>query len=131
MKYLLDTGIWLWSNFEPERLSPKAKSIIEDLGNELFLSAASAWEIAIKFAAGKLHLPEPPSSYVPRRMADQGIRPLAVSHHHSLAVAALVRHHGDPFDRLLVAQASLENMVLVTADRLLGHYPIQILWAGK
>ena len=131
MKYLLDTGVWLWSNFEPERLSPKAESILEDLGNELFLSAASAWEIAIKFAAGKLHLPEPPSSYVPRRMADQGIRPLAVSHHHSLALAALVRHHRDPFDRLLVVQASLENMILVTSDRLLERYPVQLLWAGK
>jgi PIN domain nuclease of toxin-antitoxin system len=131
VRYLLDTGIWLWSNFEPERLSPKSESILADLGNELFLSAASAWEIAIKFAAGKLRLPEPPSGYVPRRMADQGIRPLAISHTHSLAVAGLARHHGDPFDRLIIAQASLENMVLITADRLLDRYPIQLLWAGK
>jgi len=96
----------------------------------MFLSAASAWEIAIKFASGKLRLPEPPAAYVVRRMADQGVRPIAVSHQHALAVASLPPHHRDPFDRLLVAQANLEDMVLISSDRIFLNYSVQLLWAG-
>ena len=131
MRYLLDTGIWLWSVLEMERISEKARSVFADLGNDIFLSAASSLEIAIKSAAGKLQLPEPPGSYVPRRMADQGLRPLPVSHQHALAVFALPPHHRDPFDRLLIAQANLEDMILITADRMVQRYPVQILWAGR
>jgi PIN domain nuclease of toxin-antitoxin system len=130
VRYLLDTGIWLWSVLEMERISEKARSVFADLGNDIFLSAASSLEIAIKSAAGKLQLPEPPGSYVPRRMADQGLRPLPVSHQHALAVFALPPHHRDPFDRLLIAQANLEDMILITADRMFQRYPVQILWAG-
>lgn len=114
-----------------ERTSEKARSVFADLGNDIFLSAASSLEIAIKSAAGKLQLPEPPGSYVPRRMADQGLRPLPVSHQHALAVFALPPHHRDPFDRLLIAQANLEDMILITADRMFQRYPVQILWAGR
>src|SRR5580765_8747830 len=98
MTYLLDTGVWLWSLWEPERIARKAREVMEDLSQEVFLSAVTAWEIAIKSAAGKLKLPEPPVSYVPRRMADQGLRPLAISHPHALAVHGLPVHHRDPFD---------------------------------
>ena len=83
----------------------------------MFLSAVSSWEIAIKSAVGKLRLPEPPESYVPRRMAQQGLRPLTVSHPHALAVSALPSHHRDPFDRLLIAQAKLEDMTLEAISR--------------
>jgi PIN domain nuclease of toxin-antitoxin system len=114
-----------------ERISEKARSVFADLGNDIFLSAASSLEIAIKSAAGKLQLPEPPGSYVPRRMAVQGLRPLPVSHQHALAVFALPPHHRDPFDRLLIAQANLEDMILITADRMFQRYPVQILWAGR
>src|SRR5438477_5731599 len=113
--------------FEPHRLAQDARDMFADPNQEIFLSAASAWEIAIKYASGKLRLPEPPASYVPRRMADQGIRPLAISHQHVLMVAAMARHHNDPFDRLLVAQANSENMVLMTADRLLDRYSLEFL----
>jgi PIN domain nuclease of toxin-antitoxin system len=130
VKYLLDTGVWLWINFDPQRVSPKAQNVFRDLGQEIFMSAASAWEIAIKFASGKLQLPEPPATYVPRRMADQGVRTIAVSHQHALAVASLPPHHRDPFDRMLVAQANLEDMVLISADRIFQSYPVQLLWAG-
>ena len=130
MRYLLDTGVWLWINLEPQRLSPKVQNVFRDLGQEMFLSAASAWEIAIKFASGKLRLPEPPATYVVRRMADQGVRPIAVSHQHALAVASLPPHHRDPFDRLLVAQANLEDMVLISSDRIFLNYSVQLLWAG-
>ena len=131
MKYLLDTNIWLWSLWAPEKIARKAREQIADMSNPVDLSAATSWEVAIKAAAGKLSLPEPPASYVPRRMADQGIHPLPISHPHALAVYALPPHHRDPFDRLLVAQAMFEQMILVTADRILERYPVEILWAGR
>jgi len=131
LRYLLDTGVWLWSLWDPERIAPRTRGVIADLDQEVFLSAASSWEIAIKTAAGKLHLAESAESYVPKRMADQGIRPLAVSHPHALAVSTLPPHHRDPFDRLLIAQANLENMILVTADRIFQRYRVQLLWAGR
>ncbi len=131
MTYLLDTNVWLWSLWEPERIARKAREEIANISNAVFLSAVTSWEVAIKAATGKLKLPEPPTSYVPRRMADQGLRPLAISHPHALAVFALPQHHRDPFDRMLVAQARVENMVLVTGDRIFEKYPVEILWAGR
>jgi PIN domain nuclease of toxin-antitoxin system len=102
-----------------------------DVSDDVFLSAVTSWEVAIKAASGKLRLPEPPDLYVPRRMASQGLRPLAVSHQHALAVCALPAHHRDPFDRLLIAQAKVEEMTLISADRMFDRYPVQLLWAGK
>ena len=131
MRYLLDTNIWLWTVSEPSRLSQEAQDVFAELGQEVFLSAASAWEIGIKAGSGKLRLPEPPATYVPRRMAEQGIRPLLVSHQHALAVSLLPPHHRDPFDRLLVAQANLENMVLMCSDRIFERYSVEVLWAGR
>jgi PIN domain nuclease of toxin-antitoxin system len=131
VKYLLDTGVWLWSLRDAERISRRARAVLADLGNDLFLSAVTSWEVAIKCAAGKLHLPEPPGTFVPRRMADQGLRPLPVSHQHALAVFGLPDHHHDPFDRLLIAQANQEDMVLITANAMIQKYPVQILWAGQ
>ncbi len=131
MKYLLDTGIWLWSLWAPERISRHGREVIADLRHEVFLSAVTSWEVAIKTAAGKLQLPEVPGTYVPRRMADQGLRPLPISHQHALAVFGLPDHHRDPFDRLLIAQANLENMILITADRMIERYSVEILWGGK
>jgi len=131
MKYLLDTGVWLWTLFEPDRLSSKAREVLVEAGQEVFLSAASAWEIAIKSSSGKLRLPEPAVTFVPRRMAEQGVRPLGVSHQHALAVSQLYAHHRDPFDRLLAAQANFENMVLVSSDRAFANYPVELLWAAN
>lgn len=131
MKYLLDTGVWLWSLWEPERIARKAREVIADLNQEVFLSAVTSWEIAIKSAGGKLRLPGPPQSYVPKRMAEQGLRPLVISHPHALAVSTLPPHHRDPFDRLLIAQANLEDMVLISADRIFQKYRVQLLWAGR
>jgi PIN domain nuclease of toxin-antitoxin system len=129
--YLLDTGVWLWSVGETARISKKAREVMVDISNDIFLSAVTSWEIAIKAASGKLHLPEPPDLYVPRRMAAQGLRPLAVSHAHALAVFGLPDHHRDPFDRLLIAQAKVENMTLISADRMFARYPVELLWAGQ
>jgi PIN domain nuclease of toxin-antitoxin system len=129
--YLLDTGVWLWSVGEPTRISPKAREVIVDVKQDVFLSAVTSLEVVIKASSGKLHLPEPPDLFVPRRMASQGLRALAVSHQHALTVFALPVHHRDPFDRLLIAQAQVEDMTLITADRMFDRYPVKVLWAGR
>src|SRR5688572_4588546 len=101
MRILLDTQCWLWMALSPERFSPRARALVEARENTLYLSAASAWEIAIKHALGKLRLPEPPVSYVPARVAALGVQALSIEHQHALHVATLPTHHRDPFDRLL------------------------------
>lgn len=127
MRVLLDTQCWLWMQAEPDRFSSETRKLLLDPGNELFLSAASSWEIAIKYALGKLPLPEPPSTYVPSRMQSSGVIGLAIEHAHALHVQSLPPHHRDPFDRLLVAQAQLEALPLMTADRALASYSITIV----
>jgi PIN domain nuclease of toxin-antitoxin system len=125
VRLLLDTHCWLWLQTTPERFSRQSLSLLEDPANELLLSAASSWEIAVKYALGKLPLPEPPDSYVPSRMLASGSRGLVVEHAHALRVAELPPHHRDPFDRLLVAQAQLEKLLLITADRQLLRYDVE------
>lgn len=125
LRLLLDTHVWLCAVTRPERLGEEARRVLADENNTLLLSAASSWEIAIKYALGKLPLPEPPESFVPPRLVRDGITPIAVDHTHALRVAALPPHHKDPFDRLLVAQAQLLDVPLVTADPLLDPYDIE------
>jgi PIN domain nuclease of toxin-antitoxin system len=129
MRLLLDTHVWLWMIARPERLSAEARARLEDPANELFLSAASAWEISIKHRLGKLELPEPPERLVPSRLARDGVTPLPVTVDHALRVAVLPDLHRDPFDRLLVAQAQIEGLVLVTADPAIAGYGAEILRA--
>ncbi len=129
MRVLLDTHCWLWVHAQPERFSLAARAVIEDTGNQLFFSAASAWEIAIKYALGKLPLPVPPAEYVPSRMERGDTAALPVEHEHALRVATLPPHHRDPFDRLLVAQCQTERMRLLTKDPQFKPYDIEVIWA--
>lgn len=122
MRYLLDTHVWLWLQAEPERVGEELLDQLADESNELLLSAASSWELAVKYALGEIQLPSPPGVYVPDRLRRSGTTPLAVEHAHVLRVADLPPHHRDPFDRLLVAQAQLLGIPLVTADRQLEPY---------
>ena len=131
MRYLLDTSTWLWSVGEVKRLNQAAHEVLTDPQHELYFSAVSVWEIAIKAGLGKLQLPEHPRVVVPRETARQGLRPLPISYLHALAVYDLPLHHGDPFDRMLVAQAVSENLTLITADQNLKRYPVELLWAGR
>lgn len=131
MKYLLDTSVWLWSLTASERISKKGRRLLASGRAELYLSAASSWEIAIKSALGKLPLSEPPASFVPKGMAAQGIRPLSITHTHALAVSELPAHHRDPFDRILISQARTEEMIILTADRVFEQYDVKILWCGE
>jgi len=127
VRLLLDTQVWLWMVATPERLAPSARALVTAADNELLFSAASAWEIAIKHALGKLTTPEPPDVFVPRLMAQLGITPLPVLHRHALHVATLPPRHRDPFDRLLVAQAQIEDLPVLTADRSFGLYEVDVL----
>lgn len=129
MRFLLDTHVWLWLQARPDRVADDVRAQLADGSTVLFLSAASSWEIAIKNALGRLPLPEPPRTYVPSRMRHDGVDGLPVTHAHALHVASLPPHHGDPFDRLLVAQAQLEGLTVVTADRQLERYDVPLLRA--
>jgi PIN domain nuclease of toxin-antitoxin system len=110
---------------QSKRLSEQVRALLQDRENELFLSAASSWEIAIKYALGKLPLPVPPLEYVPSRMETSGTSPLPVHHSHALHAGDLPRHHADPFDRLLIAQAQLENLVILTVDDQFAAYEVE------
>jgi len=116
LKLLLDTHVWLWWNTEPERLATVARRQIGDPRNEVFLSAATVWEMAIKRRLGKLPLPEAVGSYVARRLAADDVRPLPVSVDHAAAVETLELLHRDPFDRILIVQARYEGLRLLTTD---------------
>jgi PIN domain nuclease of toxin-antitoxin system len=126
VKILLDTHVFLWLLAKPERLG-KSISLAEDSRNELLVSAASSWEIAIKHGIGRLPLPEPPQRYVPTSLHAIGARGLPIEHTHSLAVASLPPLHRDPFDRLLVAQAKMLEIPLMTADPAIAQYPINTI----
>jgi PIN domain nuclease of toxin-antitoxin system len=131
VKYLLDTSVFLWSAGAPEKLNKQATSLLSSNASELYLSAASSWEIAIKFALGSLTLLKPPSEFIPHAMRALALRSLDITHFHSLAAGELPRHHQDPFDRMLVAQARSETMVLLTADSTLTRYDVETVFCGK
>ena len=130
MKILIDTSCWLWSLTDPEHLNEKARALLSDAAQTLFLSAASSWEIAFKAASGKLRLPEPPEKYVPSRMAAFNILGLPVEHTHALRVFGLPAHHRDPFDRILIAQAQSEALTILTTDRVFAAYDVATIWAA-
>ena len=129
MRLLLDTHGWLWMRAEPERLADSSRRLLRDPANELFLSAASAWEIAIKFAAGKLRLPQPPAAFIAQRLSEDQAVALPILHAHALRAGELPPHHRDPFDRLLIAQAQIEGLTVLTADREFGKYDVPVHWA--
>ena len=131
MRVLLDTHSWLWMVGEPDRLSEPSRQLLRDPTNELFFSAASAWEIAIKFATGKLRLPRPPATLVAEWVSEDRLGALPILHAHALHAGELPPHHRDPFDRLLIAQARLEGLTLLTADRRLARYDVPIHWAAR
>lgn len=126
MRLLLDTHIFIWAQIAPSRLA-RHSGTLEDPSNELLVSAVVAWEIAIKYALGRLPLPAAPAAYVPERLRALGATSVNVTHEHALGVATLAHLHNDPFDRLLVAQAIQLDAKLVTADTRLARYPVETL----
>ena len=128
MKVLFDTHTFLWFIGGDARIGSNARREILEFGNERFLSIASLWEIAIKASIGKL---EPHSSFedlVRVQVSGNAINLLAISAEHLDIVQALPLHHRDPFDRLLIAQALSENLVLLSRDRAFSAYGVQLLW---
>ena len=112
MRFLLDTHVLLWSLTEPRKLSPRTRDALQDAGNEVFTSSVSGWEIAVKRALGKLKAPVNLEAAIRK----QEFIPLNLTFHHAEQAGALPQHHGDPFDRMLVAQAQAEGLILVTRD---------------
>jgi PIN domain nuclease of toxin-antitoxin system len=131
VKYLLDTGIWIWSIGATEEINDAGQEILRNGREEIDLSAVTSWEISIKMRLGKLRLPDLPAQCVPAFAAKQGLKLLSVTHDHALKVFDLPLHHRDPFDRLIIAQAIVEGMTILTADRTFGKYPVEIVWCGK
>ena len=128
MKLLIDTQCWLWWFAEPDRLQEATIAQIVDETNELWFSVASVWEMGIKVGLGKLPLPEPIDRYLASRMKQLGARSLEIRADHALQAGKLPLHHRDPFDRMLIAQAQVEGMTIVTSDRMFDRYEVEILW---
>jgi PIN domain nuclease of toxin-antitoxin system len=127
VRLLLDTNAWLWLTSAPSRLSPAAAAALADADTPVHLSSVSTWEMALKISIGRLALPEALASYQSSRMARHRISPLPVSHTHAARVSDLPPHHRDPFDRMLVAQAEIEGLTLVTSDAAMKAYGIPLL----
>ena len=128
MNLLLDSHTFLWFVWDDPKLSPSAKALIEDGANRKLVSVASCWEIAIKAGLKRLALGEPATTFLPRELATNGFEVLGIELAHATFVETLPPHHKDPFDRLLVAQALIERLPLVSADAILEQYGIQRLW---
>lgn len=131
MKLLLDTHVWLWWLSERERLPGTLHGALENGGNELFLSVVSSREIAIKNALGKLALREPPTAFVEGGLLRDGRSTLSIKHWHALAVAGFPFHHHDPVDRLLIAQALGDSMLLAVVDPKMEAYDVELLCSAE
>ena len=123
MQLLLDTHAFLWWSGADPALGPRARAAVADHDNIVFVSAATAWEIATKRASGKLDAPAEIADWVRR----EGFAEMAIEIDHAVLSAELPRHHRDPFDRLLIAQASIEELTLVTADAEIMKYGVETL----
>lgn len=128
MRYLADTVVFLWMIFQPEKIAKGALEIIENGKNTIYLSAVSSWEIAIKFSLGKLEFRQDPKALLTEMMARMGVESLPITHQHALETARLPFHHKDPFDRLLIAQAGIEKLPVVTPDAVFKKYGIDVVW---
>ena len=128
MKLLIDTHAFLWLMGEPEKLSRRALEACKDRGNELYLSVVCAWEMAIKLQLGKLRLGLPLSTIIGQQQERNALQILSVKLEHVLALQNLPAHHADPFDRLLIAQAQVEEAHVVTSDPLFAKYSVKLWW---
>ena len=128
MKLLIDSHALIWYVDQHQQLSPASHAAISDPSNDLLLSAGSIWEIAIKIGLGKLVLTQPYLLWMSQALSDLGITVLPITVEYSDAQASLPRHHSDPLDRLIVAQALVEGVSIVSADAKMDAYGITRLW---
>lgn len=128
MNLLLDTHTFIWWDSEPAKLSPQVLTLCQDGANIVLLSVASVWEMQIKLQLGKLKLNLPLAEVVESQQQTNSIEVLPITLAHVLPLQNLPPHHKDPFDRLLVVQANVENAVLVSIDPIFKKYPVKLLW---
>lgn len=128
MKVLLDTHTFIWLDTLPEKLSKMAMDICQNVDNQLYLSIASVWEMQIKIQLGKLNLRVPLADMLKVQQQENGLNILNITVEHIYQLQNLPFFHNDPFDRLIIAQSSLENMTLVSADGKFKNYDISVLW---
>lgn len=128
MKVLLDTHTFLWWITDHPKLPSRVREIIGDGNNELFVSAVSGWEMAIKAKLGRLQLPDEPQRFILEQLSLNAIQSLPIQMSHALHVFSLPDHHRDPFDRILISQAQLEGLPILTADPQIALYPVEIIW---
>jgi PIN domain nuclease of toxin-antitoxin system len=128
MKVLLDTHAFIWWDSDPTKLSSQARAVCEDRANVVLLSVASAWEMQIKLQTGKLNLRVSLAEVIASQQQTNYIQVLPVALWHVLALQDLPAYHKDPFDRLLIVQANMEEAVLITHDPVFAQYPVKLLW---
>jgi PIN domain nuclease of toxin-antitoxin system len=128
VRYLLDTHAFLWWIADDARLSRRASVLIQDAGNEVLFSAASAWEIAIKAQLGRIAFENDLLEFIPRQVAANGFVNLPITVDHALQVCRLPLLHRDPFDRILIAQSQVEKLPLLTSDAAIGRYDVEVIW---
>jgi PIN domain nuclease of toxin-antitoxin system len=128
VRVLLDTHAFLWWDLDDVRLSDGARAMIADSTTDVLVSAASIWEVAIKSRKGRLDLPSELDDYVDDRLRRYRWLTLPIDEHHAIRAATLPMIHTDPFDRMLVAQAQLEGVPLVTGDAALTRYDVETIW---
>ncbi|MCY3665020.1 MAG: type II toxin-antitoxin system VapC family toxin [Gemmatimonadetes bacterium] len=128
MNLLLDTHAFLWMSLDDPQLSETARGELSDTENELYLSPASYWEIAIKISIGKYNLTEPLAAFVKREIIANNFKVLPIDIDHTAEISALPFHHKDPFDRMLIAQSMVENFPLVSRDTILDQYGVVRIW---
>lgn len=128
MRVLLDSHTILWATLADERLPLAIRALVEDRSNLVAVSVATTWELTMKALAGRLRLPEPPATYFDGLLRDFGYELLPVHQRHVAALPELPAIHADPFDRMLVAQALVEDLDLVTGDERIRRYPVRTIW---
>jgi PIN domain nuclease of toxin-antitoxin system len=128
VKYLLDTHAFLWFVMDDDRISSRAKTIIKNSRNEIYFSAASAWEMAIKTKLNRLRLKEELESFIIDQLSTNCFVPLSITISHSTYTERLPQIHKDPFDRLIIAQSILENLQLISIDKQIRKYKIKVVW---
>lgn len=128
MKFLLDTCTFLWIITDSPELSLYAREQFISPDNDIYLSVVSAWEIAVKYALGRLPLPEPPERFIPAQRRLHGVLVLPLEEEAALHVRRLPSFHADPFDRMLVSQALVHGLIVLTPDGQISRYPIRTAW---
>ena len=128
MKFLLDTHVFLWWIMDSPQISENVRKLMSEGSSDLFWSAASSWEIAIKYANGKLPLPDEPEVFIVSELSINRISSLSITDAHSFMAGKLPVHHRDPIDRMLIAQSNFENMPLITSDQIISKYEVKTIW---